>query len=573
MPLDGTVLNSVIKEISVLSGGRVDKISQPEKDEILIFVRAKGENHKLLLTANASSPRLCFTSINKPSPLQAPLFCMVLRKHLSGGRIVGIFQPEFERIAEIHIESADEMGDKSIKRLIIEVMGKHSNILLVSSAGKVLEAIKHIPPSISRQRPILPGVTYEKPPGKLDPTKQIQMYVIKNFSGKSQESLYKNFNGISPILASDVCLRAEVAPDKYASELGDDEIYNLLATLQSTINSSACKNGCIYWDNKGKAVDFSAFHLLVYENYTVEKFDSPSECLETFYSRRDTAYRISQKTADLRKLVSSHAERARKKSFVFEKTKEEIKDRDKLRMYGELITAYLYMLKKGDEKLVCQNFFDDNNLIEIKLDRNLTPPENAQRYFKQYNKQKRTHEALAEQITKNLEDIQYFESVQTFCEQDLTEAEINEIRAELAELGYAKRKNTSKKPAKPSVPLEYILDEGFKAYVGKNNRQNDYLTLRFAKPTDLWFHTKDIAGSHVILVTESKTVPDSILVQAAKIAAYYSKAKQSSNVPVDYVAKKHVKKPSGAKPGYVIYDYHKTLYVTPEEPTIFAAKK
>ena len=574
MPLDGTVLSSVIKEISVLEGGRIDKISQPEKDEILLFVRAKGQNHKLLLTATASSPRLCFTSAGKSNPMQAPMFCMVLRKHLSGGRIAGIFQPDFDRIAEVYVESSDEMGDKSIKRLIIEIMGKHSNILLVNSAGKVLEAIKHVPLAISRQRPILPGVIYEKPPGKLDPTKDLQSNVIKSHGGNAQQSLYKNFNGISPILASDICLKSGVEPDKYASELNDNEIDTLLAVLRQAVfaadknpadgHEKACN--CIYYNDKGKAVDFSAFPLSVYKNYTHESYVSPSECLEAFYSSRDIANRVSQKTADLRKLVSSHAERARKKSFVFEKTRDEIKNRDNLRVIGELITAYLYMIKKGDEKLVCENFYDNNNIIEIKLDKDLTPPENAQRYFKQYNKQKRTHEALQEQIAKNQEDIRYFESVQTFCEQDLTEIEINEIRAELAELGYAKRKNVSKKPAKPSKPLEFTLDGGFRAYVGKNNQQNDFLTLRFAKPNDIWLHTKDIAGSHVILVTEGKTVPDSVLLQAAKITAYYSKARQSSNVPVDYVAKKHVKKPNGAKPGYVIYDNHKTLFVTPEEP-------
>ena len=565
MPFDGTVLNSVIKEISVLEGGRIDKISQPEKDEILIFVRAKGTNHKLLLTATASSPRICLTSLNKPSPLQAPLFCMVLRKHLSGGRIVGIIQPDYDRIVEIHIDSSDEMGDRSIKRLIVEIMGKHSNIMLVNNTGKVLEAIKHIPLAVSRLRPILPGIMYEKPPGKLDPTTNPKSHfdAVKRFGGSAQESLYKIFNGISPILASDICLKSNIEPEKFVSELNDSEIGGLLTGLQQAVFFHGLS--CIYRDDKGKAVDFSAFPLIVYENHAAEKFASPSECLENFYSQRDTAYRVSQKTADLRKLVSSHAERARKKSDLFEKTKEEIQDRSSLRMYGELITAYLYMIRKGDEKLVCENYYDNNNIIELKLERNLTPTENAQRYFKLYSKQKRTHEALQELVAKNLEDIRYFEGIQTFCEQELTETEINEIRTELAELGYAKRKNISKKPAKPSKPIEYTLDGGFKVYVGKNNQQNDYLTLRFAKPGDIWFHTKDIAGSHVILVTEGKNVPDSVLLQTAKIAAYHSKARQSSNVPVDYVAKKHVKKPSGSKPGYVIYDYHKTIYVTPEE--------
>ena len=570
MPLDGTVLKNVINEISILEGGRVDKVAQPEKDEILLFVRAKGQNHKLLLTANASSPRICLTTNQKPNPMQAPMFCMVLRKHVAGGRIVRIAQPDFERIIELSVESTDEMGDKSVKRLIIEIMGKHSNIILTNSSGRVLEAIKHVPLSISRLRPILPGTDYTRPPSKLDPAAFLHdlpgfTLLVEGWTGTTQQGLSKSMNGISQVVASHICLAANIPPEKFASQLNADEVQCLQACLAEAVATNR-SGGIMYFDEREKAVDFSAFPLITYDNMARESFSSASECLEMFYSQRDAAYRVSQKTADLRKLVSSFAERARKKSFVFEKTREEIKDRSKLRIQGELVTAYLYQIKKGDHKLVCENFYDNNKLTEIKLDPELGPSENAQHYFKQYNKQKRTHEALAEQVAKNLEDIQYLESVLAFCEQNLTEPEINEIRHELAELGYAKRRNFPKKPPKPSKPLEFQLSSGFTAYVGKNNQQNDYLTLRFAKPGDIWMHTKDIAGSHVILSTGGKQVPEDVLLEAAKIAAYFSKAQNSSNVPVDYVAKKHVRKPGGAKPGYVIYDLHKTLFVTPEEP-------
>ena len=567
MPLDGTVLSSVVKEISLISGGRLDKISQPEKDEIFILVRAKGENHKLLLTANSSSPRMCFTTLSKASPLQAPMFTMVLRKHLLGGRVVGVEQPNFERIAELHIESADEMGDKSVKRLIVEIMGKHSNIILVNSEGIIVEAIKHVPLSVSRLRPILPGVKYESPPGKMNPLLAAGDFsyffdAVKNSRETCQKAIYQNFNGISPILASDICMRASLEPERYASELGDDDFERLHKSFGGVLDSLPSK-AYMYYEAQEKAIDFSVVSLMVFNNYKQEVYDSPSECLEAFYASRDLMYRVSQKTADLRKLVTSHVERARKKSFLFEKTKEDIKDRDSLRISGELITAYLYMVNQGDVKLVCENFHDEYKRVEIKLDPQLLPAENAQRYFKQYGKQKRTHDALLEQMKKNREELEYLEGVKSFCEQELTEAEIGEIRAELAEMGYAKRKNISKKPVKPTKPLEIQLDGGFRVYVGKNNTQNDHLTMKFAKPNDIWLHTKDIPGSHVILVTEGREVPQEILLKAAELAACYSKARNGSNVPVDYVAKKHVKKPNGARPGYVIYDYHKTVYVTP----------
>ena len=588
MPLDGTVIKSVVNEISVLSGGRVDKISQPEKDEILFLVRAKGENHKLLITANSSSPRVCFTSVNKTSPLQAPMFCMVLRKHLLGGRVVGVVQPNFERIAELLIESADEMGDKTTKRLIVEIMGKHSNIILVNSEGKVVEAIKHIPLSVSRLRPILPGVKYESPPGKMNPLEILGDFVsffnvVKTSKETCQKTIFQNFNGISPILASDICIRASLEPEKYASELADVDMERLHKSFKNVLDAVG-QTAYMYFEevpkvdgissskqcdtapptaSSEKPLDFSAIPLAVFSNHRQKTYDSTSRCLEDFYTSRDVMFRVGQKTADLRKLVSSHLERARKKSFVFEKTKEEIKDRDSLRIFGELITAYLYMVKLGDDKLVCENFHDGYKLVEIKLDRQLSPSENAQRYFKQYNKQKRTHEALLEQINKNREELEYLEGVKSCCEQELTEAEIGEIRAELAEQGYAKKKNISKKPEKPSKPLEIKLDGGFRVYVGKNNTQNDWLTLKFAKHHDIWLHTKDIPGSHIILATEGREVPQEVLLCAAEIAAFYSKARNGSNVPVDYVAKKYVKKPNGAKPGYVIYDFHKTLFVAP----------
>ena len=574
MPLDGTTLAGVVNELSVLEGGRVDKITQPEQDEILLTVRAKGANHKLLLTVNSNAPRVNFTAQSKISPLQAPMFCMVLRKHISSGRILSITQPDFERIVEFHIEALDEMGDKSTKTLVIEIMGKHSNIMLTDAKGKVLDAIKHISPAVSSVRPVLPGSAYSRPPGeKLNPLEATQATfneTISRENSKIQQAIYQRYNGISPILASEICIRAQIAPDTLTSAMADAEKSRLYGAFEHVFaRLGAGQFECnIYWDESGKAIDLAALPLSVYDSHRAEVYDSPSAMLESFYAQRDEAYRISQKTVDLRKLINTHQERARKKAFVYEKTLEEIKDRDDLRIKGELLTAYLYMMENGASSFTAENFYNNNEPLEIPLDTSLSPSENAQRYFKRYNKQKRTFAALQDQITKNQEELAYLESVAVAMDAISDEADIAEIRGELAEQGFAKRRpgSKNKKASKASKPLMYTSSDGFEMYVGKNNTQNDYLTLRFARANDIWMHTKDIPGSHVIVVTGGKEPSDTAILEGANLAAYHSRARNGSRVPVDYVIRKHVRKPAGAKPGFVIYDHHNTVYVTPVPP-------
>ena len=576
MAFDGTTLAGIVQELNnKLTGGRVDKISQPEPDEVLINIRSAGVNHKLMLTAHASAPRLGFTTISKISPLKAPMFCMVLRKHLSAGRLIKIIQPDFERIVEFHIDAMDEMGDKSTKILLIEIMGKHSNIMLLDASGKVLDAIKHISPSVSSIRPILPGATYSRPPSKENPLTlssfEKLMQTITPSNPKIQQALYQKYSGISPVLASEICFRAKVAPDTFVNELTEDEIISIHKTFTSILNQvqEGLFSFNIYYDNTGKAIDLTAINFNTYSHLQAEAYNSPSEMLENFYTKRDTAYRISQKTTDLRKLITTHLERCQKKSHVFDKTLEEIKNRDELKLKGELLTAYLHMLQNlpRDAKIfTAENYYDNNNPLEIPIDPQLTPSENAQKYYKKYNKQKRTHEALKEQIKTNNDDIMYLSSVLVSMETITDEADITEIRAELSEQGFAKRKsNTAKKANAKAKPLKFTSSDGFDIYVGKNNTQNDYLTLRQANSSDIWLHTKDIAGSHVIISANGKDVPETTILEAANLAAFHSRAKNSSQVPVDYVAKKHVRKPTGAKPGFVIYDYHKTVYVTPSE--------
>ncbi|MCL2216471.1 MAG: NFACT family protein [Defluviitaleaceae bacterium] len=582
MPLDGAALAGVVNEISILQGGRVDKIAQPEPDEIFLAVRAKGTNYKLLLTVSANAPRVNFTEQSKISPLKAPMFCMVLRKHLSGGRIISIRQPDFERIVEFEIEALDEMGDRSAKTLIIEIMGKHSNIILTDGAGKVLDAIKHISPAVSSVRTILPGVLYSRPPGgKSNPLEANHEEFSGIFEKSSQESLkiqqaiFQLYNGISPVLAGEICSRAEIHPDTPTTGFSDAEKSQLYGAFSDALEQIKQKNfqSAIYWDESGRAVDFAALPLSIYDHLRAEAFESTSLMLEAFYAGRDEAYRIKQKTADLRKLVVTHQERARKKATVYEKTLDEIKNRDELRIKGELLTAYLYMIPGGAAEFTAENFYDNNKPLTIPLDPALTPPENAQKYFNKYNKQKRTFAALQEQIVKNQEEIAYLESVLAAMDSAIDEADISQIREELAEQGFAKRRGLgknakNKKASKESKPLKYTSSDGFDIYVGKNNTQNDYLTLKFARANDIWMHTKDIPGSHVVVVTGGKEPSATAIMEGAQLAAFYSRARLSSQVPVDYVIRKHVRKPAGAKPGYVIYDFHNTVYVTPADTPI-----
>jgi len=587
MPQDGTVINSIVHEISgYLLGGRIDKITQPETDEIHISIRAGGANHKLLLTAHASAPRFHLTKDSKPSPMQAPMFSMVLRKHLGGGRILEIKQPGFERIVNFYIEALDEMGDKSVKILTIEIMGRHSNIILIAPAtnstpARVIDAIKHVPPSISSVRTILPGSLFLPPPNPdksnpLDVNKEEFFQNIFDANLNIQKALYTSYTGLSPILASEICTRANIHAETQARELVKEErerLYGAFLYIFDRVKAGDYTPH-IYYNDEGKAVDITALPFVMYSYLKPEKYESPSQLQEIFYAKRDAGYRVSQKTADLRKLIVTHQERCNKKAIMYERTIQDIENRDELRIIGELLTAYLHMIEIGAESVTLENFYDENNPIVIPLSPLLSPAENAQRYFKQYNKQKRTFAALKDQMAQNQADIAYLDSVAQAMETVQTEADIAEIRAELAEGGFVKRKYAAKETKKgnkkgaASKPLHYKSSDGFDIYVGKNNTQNDQLTLRQAKSHDIWMHTKDIPGSHVIIMTGGVEPSQATIMEAANLAAYYSKGRNSSNVPVDYVKCKYVRKPAGAKPGFVIYDRHKTIYITPDESTV-----
>ena len=579
MAFDGITVSAIKAEIEdKILGGRIDKVYQPEKDEIILGIRSMGQAYKLLLTSNASNPKFHFTQTNPSNPMTPPLFCMVMRKHLQSGKIIKIEQPDFDRILNIYVESLNELGDYSVKKLVLEIMGRHSNIILTDENNTILDCIKHIGHDTSSVREVLPGREYTLPPsqGKIN-TLELDDNNFKEVLGNNpsfeiQSVIYKNYTGISPIAASEICYRANVngsTPVEALTDIQKEVIFNEFAKLVEDIKANRFYPESIT-NEKGKTIDFSPIEMSQFNGFEIKKYTSISELIESFYANRDFAYRIGQKTQDLRKLITQNIERCIRKKDIQMQTLRSIKNRDELRLKGELLTANIYSIKKGMTTVELPNYYSENQeLVAIELDSNKSPSENAQRYYKAYNKAKRTFEALKDQIKSNDEELAYLESVLTSVNNCADEQDVKEIRRELREEGYVKKvKNQKDKSKKHSVPLHFISQDGFDIYVGKNNIQNDELTLKFARPRDIWMHTKNIPGSHVIIVANGQTIPDTTLNEGAMLSAFYSKAKNSSKVPVDYTEKKNVKKPNGSKPGFVIYETNKTAYITTSEEEI-----
>ena len=579
MAFDGITVSAIKAEIEdKILGGRIDKVYQPEKDEIILGIRSMGQAYKLLLTSNASTPKFHFTQTNPSNPMTPPLFCMVMRKHLQSGKIIKIEQPDFDRILNIYVESLNELGDYSVKKLVLEIMGRHSNIILTDENNTILDCIKHIGHDTSSVREVLPGREYTVPPsqGKIN-TLELDDNNFKEVLGNNpsfeiQSVIYKNYTGISPIAASEICYRANVngsTPVEALTDIQKEVIFNEFAKLVEDIKANRFYPESIT-NEKGKTIDFSPIEMSQFNGFEIKKYTSISELIESFYANRDFTYRIGQKTQDLRKLITQNIERCIRKKDIQMQTLRSIKNRDELRLKGELLTANIYSIKKGMTTVELPNYYSENQeLVAIELDSNKTPSENAQKYYKAYNKAKRTFEALKDQIKSNDEELAYLESVLTSVNNCTDEQDVKEIRRELREEGYVKKvKNQKDKSKKHSVPLHFISQDGFDIYVGKNNIQNDELTLKFARPRDIWMHTKNIPGSHVIIVANGQTIPDTTLNEGAMLSAFYSKAKNSSKVPVDYTEKKNVKKPNGSKPGFVIYETNKTAYITTSEEEI-----
>lgn len=573
MPFDGVFTASIVKELSSLINGRIDKIHQPARDEIMLFVKRDRGGSKVLFSANPAYPRVHITSISRENPKVPPTFCMILRKYISGAKIADVYQISFDRIVELKLESRDELGYPKVFYLLIEIMGKHSNIMLLDEEKTIVDSIKHLDSSMNRYREVLPGVKYILPPDndKLNPlTTKIEIFK-ELLSSSSQEKcvsriISDSFLGISRLFADELCGEYASAIAKELSKQDIERIASNFFYYMSKIKSGDF-SGLIYYSRE-EMKDYYVFPLARYSALSVLRLESPGELLDTYYGERDTKNNLKQKYNDLFKLVSNLIERNIKKIHIHNEKLQECSSYETWKIYGDLLMANQYSIGYGQTKAEVENFYTDClEIVSIPLDPVLSAVDNAKRYYARYAKEKSTREIVSEQLKECLEEKSYLETVLFNLDNAMDISSIEEIRQELYGLGYIKKRRQSGKVQKSS-PYHYRSSDGFDIYVGKNNIQNDYLTLRFAVASDIWMHTKDIPGSHVIVKSQGGKVSDEALMEGAMLAAYHSKAKNSTTVPVDYTERKNVKKPSGAKPGMVIYYTNKTIYVTPDESKI-----
>lgn len=559
MAFDGITIAALAGELSqALTDGRISKIAQPENDELLLTIKTPQGQKRLYISASASLPLIYLTEENKPSPMTAPNFCMLLRKHIGNGRILGISQPALERIIHIDIEHLDELGDLCRKKLIVEIMGKHSNIIFCNNEGMIIDSIKHVSAQMSSVREVLPGRSYFIPDtmakkNPLETNKEEFDTALQEKPAPLSKAIYTSFTGISPVIAEEICCLSGLDSNMTAHDLSADALTHLYKQFDYFFENVKKKSfsPCIYY-SKEEPKDFSALPISHFSNYRCIPVASISEVLHQYYAVKNTLTRIRQKSADLRQVVQTALERNRKKYDLQNKQMSDTENRDQYKVYGELIHTYGYNLQDNAATLTALNYYT-NEEITIPLDKNLTPQENAQKYFARYNKQKRTFEALSKLLLETSEEITYLESISNALDIALNEEDLIQIKEELIETGYIKRKYTRKKQKITSRPFHYISSDGYHMYVGKNNLQNDELTFHFADGNDWWFHAKGIPGSHVIVKTHGSELPDRTFEEAGQLAAYYSKSRGSDKVEIDYVEKKHVKKPGGAKPGFVVY--------------------
>ncbi len=575
MAFDGIVVANLVHELQEqLINGRIAKIAQPETDELLLTIKTPSGQKRLYLSASASLPLVYLTESNKPSPMTAPNFCMLLRKHIANGRIIDIYQPKLERIIHFTIEHLDEMGDLCRKDLIVEIMGKHSNIIFCTEEGSVIDSIKHVSAQMSSVREVLPGRQYFIPDtmDKHDPLSVSFEVFFQTLTRKPMplsKAIYTSFTGVSPVTAEEICSISGVDSSLPPNALSEDvlrHVYNQFDIYFSAVKEEKF-SPAIYYEGK-EPKEFSSLPLThLFGNaaegtkgYHYTQFTSISQVLETYYALKNTLTRIRQKSTDLRHIIQTALERNRKKYDLQLRQLKDTENREKFKVYGELINTYGYNLEEGSRKLEALNYYN-NEMVSIPLDAAKTPLENAQRYFEKYNKQKRTYEALSHFIQETQEEITYLESIRTSLDIAMNEDDLAGIKEELIASGYMRRKFTKRKVKIKNDPLHYISSEGYHMYVGKNNFQNDQLTFTFATGNDWWFHVKQAPGSHVIVKTNGEELPDRTFEEAGRLAAYYSSMRGVEKVEIDYVEKKHVKKPKGGKPGFVVYYTNYSLVI------------
>ncbi|MEI3266321.1 MAG: NFACT RNA binding domain-containing protein [Frisingicoccus sp.] len=581
MAFDGIVISSLVWELNErLADGRINKIYQPENDAIVLTIKNNRNNYRLLLSASPSLPLAYLTEDTGTNPMTAPNFCMLLRKHISGGRIVSILQPEMERILKFEIEHLNELGDVCTKYLIVELMGKHSNIIFCRPDGTIIDSIKHISLNISSVREVLPGRSYFIPNTML---KQNPLTITAaEFAEKVLskplpvgKALYTSLTGISPVIAEEICFRASLDSGMSTSGLSDVEkvhLFGVFSRLMEDVKGHRFSPTIVY--RSKEPVEFSALPLTCYSDCDSQPFDSISTVLRTYYAEKNASSRIRQKSHDLRHVVGTALDRTRKKYDLQLKQLKDTEKREKYKIYGEMLNTYGYGLEEGSKSLTCLNYYT-NQEITIPLDPQLPPQENAKKYFERYGKLKRTFEALSSLTEETHAEMEHLDSVSTALDLAQTEGDLAQIKEELIQAGYMKRhtggKNT-KKQKLTSQPLHYISSDGYDMYVGKNNLQNEELTFKFAGGGDWWFHAKGIPGSHVIVKTKGDELPDRTFEEAARLAAYYSKNRTSEKVEIDYIQRKHVKKPNSGKPGFVIYHTNYSMMIEPDISHIRSVK-
>lgn len=574
MAFDGIVISNLSYELNTkLVGGRISKISMPEENELIFTVKNNAKTYRLLISASASLPLVYLTDVNKPAPKVAPAFLMLLRKYIGTAKITDIFQMGLERILCFKLEHLNELGDLSHKCMYVEIMGKHSNIIFTDENNKIIDSIKRISANMSSLREVLPGREYFLP----DELKKKDLLnteleefteILKSKEYALSKSIYMNFAGISPLIAEEIVLRASLpsqAPSTSLSELEYTHLFHTIKNLLDDINAHNFSPNIVY--RKEEALEFSSVELFSYnsEEYKKYSYDSVSKMLYDFYSSREAFVLNRQKSSDLRRIVNTALERASKKYDLQEKQLQDADKKDIYRVYGDLLNTYGYSLKGGESSFTTENFYDDNKEITIPLNKNKSAKENAKKYYDKYAKLSRTIKALSEEIVNTKNDIEHLLSIQTALDVSSDDESLSQIRQELVDFGYIKKHSSGKQKKSTSHPYHYISTDGYDIYVGKNNYQNEELTFKVATGNDWWFHAKGIPGSHVILKSNNEEdLPDRVYEEAAALAAFYSKAKDSEKVEVDYIQKKNIKKVAGAAPGFVIYHSNWSMVATPK---------
>lgn len=570
MALDGITVASLAAELNkVMTNARISKIAQPETDELLLTMKGSGGNYRLALSASASLPFVYLTGVNKPSPMTAPNFCMLLRKHIANGKILSITQPGLERILCFHIEHLDELGDLRTKKLIVELMGKHSNIIFCDEDDRIIDSIKHVSSQMSSIREVLPGRTYFIPQtqDKYDPLLTTEEEFITQVLTKPcsiAKAIYTTYTGISPVIAQEICFRASIDGDMATASLTPEaglHLYHNFNWLMEDVKTGNFHPHIILKDKE--PIDFAPVELTQYQDLNSEYNESISYVLEQFYARKNIYTRIRQKSSDLRRIVTTASERSHKKYALQAKQMQDTTKRDKYRVYGELLNTYGYGVEEGATKVTVPNYYTNED-ITIPLDPTLTPSENAKKYFAKYNKLKRTSEALETLLAETKQEMDHLDSISTALSIAESEDDLVQIKEELIAYGYIRKRSGEKRARIKSKPFHYLSSDGFDIYVGKNNYQNDELTFKFANGGDWWFHAKGMPGSHVIVRTNGKELPDRTYEEAARLAGFYSKGRENEKVEIDYLERKNVKKPNGAVPGYVIYYTNYSMTIHPD---------